>query len=429
MNDLSPALSSPRPFLVLLALGSSVLISRRLIAGAVQSRDEDLLHYALSVTGGMLLSASVLAVLLWLFGGAGGIVFLMVLFNAGFLFAQRKASQRRALVGVLAVAAEHGMPLVPALNALAQECPRALAGPLDRVIVRLERGDPLANALHEARRAAPALLTAAAAVGARHDCLREALGVVASEQSEHRKTIERAIQHWGYLFVVLFVTSMVYAYVRIQVVPRLEAIYTDFDSQLNGLSAASWTLAFHPLTSWAMGVVVIPMLLIAGLVSLLSLSHPNSQWAIQRYFWRLPMRGALKLMALGVERQGPLLGVINLVADHYPGGRLRSRVRRAAVVMREGMPWQEALHQQQLVSSAQAGVLRASERVGNLPWGLRAMADSLGRTQLARFQFLERTFTTCFLLTLAVWLLIFGLAVLLPLWDLMGQQAIWEFGT
>src|SRR5262249_1570555 len=90
----------------------------------------------------------------------------------------------------------------------------------------------------------------------------------------------------------------------------------------------------------------------------------------------------------------------------YPKAHIRRRLRRAAERTAEGTHWCDALQSSGLITDPDAGVLKAAERVGNLPWAMNNTADRL-----------VRRFTTRMLGTMSVSfslvLLAFGAVVLL----------------
>ena len=55
---------------------------------------------------------------------------------------------------------------------------------------------------------------------------------------------------------------------------------------------------------------------------------------------------------------------------------MRMLLRRAAGDVQDGRDWVESLYSHGLIRRADLAVLQAAERVGNLPWALREMAES-----------------------------------------------------
>jgi type II secretory pathway component PulF len=79
------------------------------------------------------------------------------------------------------------------------------------------------------------------------------------------------------------------------------------------------------------------------------------------------------------------------------------------------MNWRESLLQTRLISTADAAVLGAAERVGNLEWALEEMADSAMRRMIYRVQALLQILFPILLLVLGFVVMFFVTSLFLPL--------------
>ena len=100
-------------------------------------------------------------------------------------------------------------------------------------------------------------------------------------------------------------------------------------------------------------------------------------------FDRSAVLGSLSLL---VAREHDLPYALGVLANAYPKHGIRLRLRSAALALASGQPWIESLRRQGLVSSADASVLSAAERVGNLPWAMHELADANERRAIYRIE-------------------------------------------
>jgi type II secretory pathway component PulF len=90
-------------------------------------------------------------------------------------------------------------------------------------------------------------------------------------------------------------------------------------------------------------------------------------------------------------------------------------LRAVASAAEAGMPWCASLHQSGLISPADAAVLSAAERVGNLPWALEEMAASALRRQAYRVQALIHILYLFLLILAGVMVFLFVAGLFVPL--------------
>ena len=102
----------------------------------------------------------------------------------------------------------------------------------------------------------------------------------------------------------------------------------------------------------------------------------------RRYDGALVMRG----LAVAVRRGLPLPAAIDAVRLSYPIRHVSALLVARSGPGFGGANWIESLRQAKLISRADAAVLAAAERAGNLPWALEEMADSVIRRQTYRLQ-------------------------------------------
>jgi type II secretory pathway component PulF len=110
-----------------------------------------------------------------------------------------------------------------------------------------------------------------------------------------------------------------------------------------------------------------------------------------RFLRRLDSAVILDALALVTERGQPLSGGLDALAQSYPDRSVRQRLRRVVGDIARGLDSTGSLLAHGLLSRADAAVLRAAQRVGNLPWAMAEMADSNRRRLAYRIHVLLQT--------------------------------------
>jgi type II secretory pathway component PulF len=182
----------------------------------------------------------------------------------------------------------------------------------------------------------------------------------------------------------------------------------------------SWKLIAIVTTGLALFVLIafppaIPILMLLAVACFLAGWLPRDLplvWRIfRRYDGALVMRG----LAIAVRRGLPLPQALAAVTDHYPIRRICQLLGVATAEVSFGHVWQDALRRTKLISEADAAVLAAAERAGNLPWALEEMAESAMRRQLYKTQLVLQILFPPVLLVIAGFVAFVMVSLFMPL--------------
>jgi type II secretory pathway component PulF len=83
--------------------------------------------------------------------------------------------------------------------------------------------------------------------------------------------------------------------------------------------------------------------------------------------------------------------------------------------MRQGEDWCESLRRVRLIANADAAVLKAAQRVGNLAWALDEMADSSLRRWAYRLRAVLNVVFPLLLLAIGIFVMLIVIGLFLPL--------------
>ena len=118
-----------------------------------------------------------------------------------------------------------------------------------------------------------------------------------------------------------------------------------------------------------------------------------------------------------------MLLALTTLANHYPTGWVRRRLRRVCLEVKEGADWIEALERQWLIRSSEAEVLSSAAAVGNLAWALHELAESAERRLATRIQAAVQTLFPLLVVFLGAMVFVLGVAYFSPLVVLISKLA------
>lgn len=368
----------------LVLLGIAVLASLNLFY-----RDrpvgEDPLHLAMTVMGrviivtgfveGCLVFLNVFAIPFW-------IVLAGVLVYVAFRYWLRR---RFALLAVMAAASRRWMPLAPAVEALSFEWRGFFGSRCRQLAAALRSGSPLSQALAWTGPFVPGRAMAIIAVGERTGNVSGALAE-AARQPATQPTIMRVWAALWYLGALALFGASILTFMAIKIVPAFIKIFDDFEADLPGMTvvliqSCDWFVNYGwpPVVLSAFGIVCLTLMWTFDVIAWLPPPLSN----ISR---RRQTVAVLRSLAIATEADRPMELALSALADHYPTPVLRGRANRALAQMALGQSWHESLADQGLLRRSELALLTSAERVGNLTWALREVADGIERRFALRAQ-------------------------------------------
>jgi type II secretory pathway component PulF len=87
-----------------------------------------------------------------------------------------------------------------------------------------------------------------------------------------------------------------------------------------------------------------------------------------------PTAHVLLILAVATEQRQSLAQSLFNISRVYPSMPIRNRLMRAAVAVKSGADWRDAMQKTRLLTHAEQALLATAERAGNLPWALRQIA-------------------------------------------------------
>ena len=298
-------------------------------------------------------------------------------------------AERRALLRLLAIAAERGIPLDQATAAFAEERSVQLGSRAARLAELLAAGAPLSTALGLARSPVPPDALLAARLGEATGEMAAALRISVRQNDRFVYAMRGVVARYFYLLAVIAIGVGVLTFVMTRIIPVWTKMFEEFELQLPAITELLVSMSNFSVRNGFLFWPLVAALVMLGFLGLvLSIGWTRFSFPLVDRLWlRCDSALIMRALALAVHQQRTLPEMIPMLAEQYPRNNIARRLTVASAKIEQGMHWCEALVASGLLRRADAAVLHSAERVGNLAWALEEMADSV----LRRFSLMFRS--------------------------------------
>jgi type II secretory pathway component PulF len=332
-----------------------------------------------------------------------------------------RATRQYGLLWLLTVSAERSMPLVPAVEAFAQERRGWHSRQAKRLAELLNRGVPLPVALENCPGLLPPFSLPMIRVGHETGTLASALRQAASIHNRHEPLWPTLDGQISYLLFVPAFGFILVTFLMLKIVPMFEKIFADFGGILPPLTLGLIGIARLSIDYW---YLFLPLyLLTPALLFYVPIRYFGwTYWDLPgmgRFTRRLDSAQILDTLALVAGQQRPLLEGFIALAQSYPKSKIRRRLQAAADDVAAGRDWCESLFRHGLIRQPELAVLHSAQRVGNLPWALHEMAESVRRRLVYRVQTIAQLIFPPIVILMGLVVLFVVVALFLPLVSLI----------
>lgn len=337
-----------------------------------------------------------------------------------------------SLLWRLAIAMENGLPLDQEVTAAALGASASRRDDLLGLADRLRDGRSLADSLEVGTRLLPrsTILAIRAAEGT--DALPQIL-----RSAAHRSVRELAdlggprdaLPFQAYIVNMFGLIALIASFMMYWIVPKLKAIFNDYDYELPVFSREMFRLADGAASYWYLlgPVLVIPMalILLPSMISMIGWQNLNVP-LLMRWFPRRDGPSILRALAAAAGSSKPMPDVLNSLAEHHPRDDMRNRLHRLAEMTQSGDGSWNILAREGLVNRDEAQALDAAARAGQLAWAMNSLADVSEYRQRVREAWWLEWQRPAMMLLLAAVTAAFCLAVFLPLVGLLNGTSLLE---
>lgn len=419
-----------------LILGIALLWSVRLAYGQRRENSDDSLRLVLTIAGWTLINVAVVSVIaqsffvltprsdwlslltfLFVVVITGGLVMIVFAMAVG----RYRVLEWRSLLWSLSAGAERGIPLDQVARAFACERADEIGLRAARLADYLAGGTPLPDALLRAKTALPLDGILAARYGMETGSLAPAIARIAKRQVELDDAVRSVFEKIFYFFLVGGFMSIMISFMMLKIIPVFAKMFQEF-----GLELPPVTLAVVTVSDFVVGyfIFLLPILLLLGVVFLigglyyvgwLPRDFPVVNSLTRRYDGALVMR----TLGLAALQERPFANVIAILARLYPKRSVRGSLDVAGRYIDRGEPWSSSLQKTGIITLADASVLEAAQRTGNVAWALEEMAESSMRRWIYRLRLASNVLFPIMVLVLGLIVAFLVIGLFIPLVSLI----------
>ncbi len=411
--------------LMLLVCGVTILLVLHIVVAARLLRTESLLRVMFAVAGWVFVIVGFFGISGPVFLNPLGILFIVFLMLVALATVRFHAARRNNLLWSLAIAAERKIPLASAARGLAEDSFGVASRPTRRLAELLEGGTSLSVAMQKTGRLNTDAIESMVLVGDRFGAVPKSLRAAATSQAAHEPLIQSLVGRMSYLFAIVSIFFAGASFMMWKIFPALGKIFDDFDTELPDATLTLFRTG-QILITWGV-LVIVPAVVLGVFVFIYALCRylgliRFDVFVLSRFTLPLHRSNVLKCLAIAAEMQRPLDQVFACLAEFYPRSGIRQRLLAVLQAVDGGQDWREAMKKVDLLRPAEAAVLQAAARTGNLDWALREMANSTLRRYLYQAQIAVQVAGVVCLLVICVLGYFFVVGVMMPimkLWTLV----------
>jgi protein transport protein HofC len=377
----------------------------------------------------MVLVAGV-AVFLWLavtLGGvaiAGGIVLLFAsAIGAGFIWARLRVTRQDSLVWILAIAAERGIPLAPAVAAFADQYRGKARRRVTHLVDQLNAGISLPEALEQTPRAVSRDVILMAWIGQLTGLMFRALRLAGSARSASLSLWMSIASRAAYVLGLLLAMQVIVGFIFYFIIPKFEAIFRDFgislpEATVFAIQAAHFIVKYSPISSlFFLGEILCLVYVPFSFAGWMNYNLPVFDRMLARRHTALVLRA----LSLVIDSNQPIAAGLATLASHYPTRWVRRRLVKVERAVRQGADWIDVLWRAGIIRATDAEVLASAASVGNLAWALRELAETSERRQAIGIQAVVQTLFPLAVILFGLVIAFMVIAYFVPLIKIIGE--------
>ena len=293
-----------------------------------------------------------------------------------FFFDRSQATRQATLLSTLAVAVEKQFPLVPFLEALADEAGGRWRWKVRGLADLITAGVSIPDALEAIPGILPQDAVALVRVGARTGNMSGALREAAT--LARRRSENTGMRFQGtllYLCLLFMVLGMISSFLMIWIIPKFKAIFEGFDSKLPALTETVIAVSDLGSKYWYL-LLFFPFALV-GMWMLMAIALDLLGWGP---VWNRPLRLAqnawprlktphvLRCLSVAVDAGRPLSEALTTVAARHPDRDFRLKIKDLAAAVVRGDDCWSTLRAARMLQRGEVALLESAQRVGNLVW-------------------------------------------------------------
>jgi len=335
-------------------------------------------------------------------------------------FVNKRANESEIL-WLLAVCVEKNIPLATELDTYSNTLTGRYRAKIQQLSSLLHSGLSLTESLSATPGLVPQSVIVAARIGEKSNSLGIALRDAAVQTTKNLKSLSDRSNITNlilYLVVVISIQFLIASFIMYYIIPKFKKIFLDFGTDLPPMTLtlidvsdfiSSYFYLFLPLFS--LPIIAVALLYIGNYYGWYNLRIPF----LTDWFPRLNTPHCLRQIAQSISVQQSPQIALESVSELHLWADVRERIRSVNNRINQGETIWESLRKSKIITSAEAALCIASERVENLPYVLRTLADTIEQRRARKLRFLSEIFKPIIISLLGLLVGFFVMALFMPL--------------
>lgn len=342
------------------------------------------------------------------------------------LFVGKRHADQTAVLWTLAIALDKQLPLAEELDAVADTLSKRHAAKTRRLVEHLWAGDSLSKALAGVPGVIPRVAILTAQINEQNDALPTAMRDAAVRHAKSGPGGSGGFSAVSLMYplAILHLTVLIFSFLMYFIIPKFKKIFDDFGSEMPELtvdviqfSDVMVQFSFLPIL-----IIGLPLVLGTWAVDAYCRGWGESDVPlVGRWFRRLDVPGILRNLAMTVTADRPIDDALLLISRVHRGKAVRSATKLAYETSRQGDDCWYALRDAGLINVREVAVLRSAQRVGNLPWALQQLAETIERRISHRWLTILEFVQPLVVLVMGVIIGVLVLSLFIPLISLLNE--------
>jgi type IV pilus assembly protein PilC len=223
--------------------------------------------------------------------------------------------------------------------------------------------------------------------------------------------------------IVPLIGVLILAGIIVYIVPKYKEIFRGFDTELpwltHGVINFSDDHYSNPL--WVVGIALLTALLFSSAAAYCRGWGENNIPLAGRWFRRLDVPGVLRILAATIASGGALDKTLAGLAGSHRRSAMRKALHRVHGRCSAGSNCWDAMHAEGLLTRRELTLLNSAERVGNLPWVMPQLAETIEQRIAYRWIAVAEFAQPALVLLLGLGVGILSVAFFLPLMKLVND--------
>jgi type II secretory pathway component PulF len=343
---------------------------------------------------------------------------------------QRRRGREGQFLWLLALSVRNNHALAQEVQDHAATWSGSYAIRLRQLAIYLQAGRPLGVALERVPDLLPCWVIAAIKIGDETGTLSEVLSECATSELNWMKNRFRT-GSIGSLLIYLACYPWIIigpiAFMTYYIVPKIKFIFIGFNTDLPGITDGFVDFSNHVVNYF---YLYLPLMCASLLGTLLLLRFDHSGWRnvqtglLRRFYTRYDSSPIMRHLARMIEKGRTLPDSLLAIANCYHRPTVAESIAEVYVDTESGGDCWKSLLNRGFLSRRDLALIEAAQRVGNLPWALREIADVREKRYVFRVDTMAQLFRPVPIIAVGLFVGWVCIAMFMPVVKLVNDLSI-----